>query len=99
MTRPDQTRNLGNLAASAAARRLALCLVVASVAMPLARGEVPAAVIDAQQQRIEVIRRASPTAVAIFAGDAGGGSGVLISPDGYALTNFHVVQQIGRAHV
>jgi len=35
--------------------------------------------------------------VAIFAGDAGGGSGVLISPDGYALTNFHVVQPAGVA--
>jgi Cu+-exporting ATPase len=37
--------------------------------------------------------------VAIFAGEAGGGSGVLISPDGYALTNFHVVQPAGIAIV
>lgn len=35
--------------------------------------------------------------MAIFAGEAGGGSGVLISPDGYALTNFHVVQPAGLA--
>jgi S1-C subfamily serine protease len=59
--------------------------------------DVPTMVLDAQQQRIEVMRRASAAAVAIFAGEAGGGSGVLISPDGYALTNFHVVQPAGIA--
>jgi S1-C subfamily serine protease len=40
---------------------------------------------------------ASKAAVAIFAGEAGGGSGVLVSADGYALTNFHVVQPAGVA--
>ena len=60
-------------------------------------GEVPPAVLHAQQQRIDVMQRASAAAVAIFAGEAGGGSGVLISPDGYALTNFHVVQPAGIA--
>ncbi|MDR1479879.1 MAG: trypsin-like peptidase domain-containing protein [Planctomycetaceae bacterium] len=30
-------------------------------------------------------------------GQAGGGSGVVISPDGYAITNFHVVQPCGPA--
>jgi S1-C subfamily serine protease len=59
--------------------------------------DVAPAVLEAQRQRIDVIRQASATAVAIFAGDAGGGSGVLISPDGYALTNFHVVQPAGPA--
>jgi hypothetical protein len=54
-------------------------------------------VLHAQQQRIDVMQRASAAAVAIFAGEAGGGSGVLISPDGYALTNFHVVQPAGVA--
>ena len=60
-------------------------------------GAVPLAVLHAQQQRIDVMQRASAAAVAIFAGEAGGGSGVLISPDGYALTNFHVVQPAGIA--
>ncbi len=59
--------------------------------------DVDPAVLDAEARRIEVIERASATAVAIFAGDAGGGSGVLISPDGYALTNFHVVEPAGAA--
>ena len=66
-------------------------------AAPLLASEVAPAVLDAEQQRIDVIRRASVAAVAIFAGEAGGGSGVLISPEGYALTNFHVVQPAGVA--
>ena len=52
------------------------------------------AVLELQQRRSNTIRIASQTAVAIFAGEAGGGSGVLISPDGYALTNFHVEQPL-----
>ena len=51
----------------------------------------------AEQERIATIDRASRAAVAIFAGEAGGGSGVLVSPDGYALTNFHVVESAGVA--
>jgi serine protease Do len=75
-------------------------LVVAGAAVatvPVLAGDVTSAVLDAQQRRIDVMRRASAAAVAIFAGEAGGGSGVLISPDGYALTNFHVVQPAGIA--
>ena len=60
-------------------------------------GDVAPTVLKAQQQRIDVMQRASAAAVAIFAGEAGGGSGVLISPAGYALTNFHVVQPAGVA--
>jgi serine protease Do len=53
-------------------------------------------VLEAQARRIAVIEKVRPTVVAIFArGGQGGGSGVLISKDGYALTNFHVVQSSG----
>jgi S1-C subfamily serine protease len=53
-------------------------------------------VLEAQAQRVAVIEKIKPTVVAIFApGGQGGGSGVLISKDGYALTNFHVVQGPG----
>jgi S1-C subfamily serine protease len=45
---------------------------------------------------VETIERVAPTVVAVFAkGGAGGGSGVLISKDGFALTNFHVVSGLG----
>ena len=49
-----------------------------------------------EQARIKVIDEVVPATVAVFGpkGD-GGGSGVIISPDGYALTNFHVVQPSG----
>src|SRR5262249_21200932 len=50
----------------------------------------------AEAKRIEVIERIKPAVVAIFAhGGQGGGSGVLVSKGGYALTNFHVVQPCG----
>jgi len=49
-----------------------------------------------EQQRIEAVARAIPSAVSIFVpGGAGGGSGVVISPDGFALTNFHVTSPAG----
>lgn len=78
--------------------RLLLCaglLVVANTA--LQAQEVPAGVLSAEQQRIAAIAKACKSAVAVFAnGGNGGGSGVVISPDGYALTNFHVVQPAGN---
>ena len=56
----------------------------------------PAPVVAAQQERVETIQRAAATGVCVFAKEgSGGGSGVVISPDGYALTNFHVVQPAG----
>jgi S1-C subfamily serine protease len=79
---------------------VAVAVLLGAAVIPAAAAaaaEVPAGVLEAQQRRIDVIRRASAAAVAIFAGDAGGGSGVLTSPDGYALTNFHVVQPAGPA--
>lgn len=49
-----------------------------------------------EQARVEAIDRARPSAVSVFVpGGGGGGSGVLISPEGYALTNFHVTSPAG----
>ena len=61
-----------------------------------AQDELPASVGIAQQQRVETIARVSPSVVAIFPPSGkGGGSGVLISSEGLALTNFHVVRGAG----
>ncbi|MFH1300647.1 MAG: trypsin-like peptidase domain-containing protein [Planctomycetota bacterium] len=58
---------------------------------------VDPAVLAAQKQRIDVIKAVSPSVVAIFGGAGeGGGSGVLVTSDGYALTNFHVVAGAGN---
>src|ERR1017187_10845749 len=56
----------------------------------------PALVLKAQADRVAVVAKVKPTVVAVFArGGQGGGTGVLISDDGFALTNFHVVQPTG----
>ena len=55
------------------------------------------AVLKAENERIETIAKARTATIAIFIrGGQGGGSGVVITPDGYALTNFHVAQPCGN---
>ncbi len=47
----------------------------------------------AEYARIAVVEKVAPSVVCIFdEAERGGGSGVIISPDGYGLTNFHVVE-------
>jgi serine protease Do len=56
------------------------------------------AVLDAEAGRIAIIEKAKPAVLSIFeAQGRGGGSGVVISADGYAITNFHVAQPCGAA--
>ena len=53
-------------------------------------------VLKAQQARVEVVQKVATSVVAIFSADGnGGGSGVLISADGYALSNYHVTSACG----
>lgn len=74
-----------------------LCLL-GLFASPLYAADVPTPVIDAQQARIATIQKAMPAVVAIFDNEGkGGGSGVLITADGYTITNFHVVEGMGGA--
>ena len=60
----------------------------------------PPAVEAAEQQRIAAIEKASRSTISVYeAGDSnGGGSGVIISADGFAITNYHVAQPCG-AHM
>jgi serine protease Do len=88
------------LEASPAALRwialIGLLCVVGSASHSLDAAEVPTAVMDAEQARIATIQKAMPAVVAIFdPAGKGGGSGVLITPDGFAITNFHVVEGMG----
>src|SRR6516164_753038 len=59
--------------------------------------DLDARVKAAEEQRVAVIEKVKPSVVAIFSpGGQGGGSGVLIDEDGYALTNFHVTAGAGN---
>jgi serine protease Do len=61
-------------------------------------GQIDPDVLQAEAARVAVIERASSATIAIFAnGGQGGGSGVVISADGYALSNFHVTHECGTA--
>lgn len=78
------------------ARLLMAIATICFLAATSARAEVPPAVLQAEAERIGVLDRICQTAVAIFAANGqGGGSGVLISADGYALSNFHVTSECG----
>src|SRR5205085_1595766 len=75
---------------------LALAAVLAPAPAPAAPVEVDKDVLAAQQQRIATIKKVHPAIVAVcMQGGQGVGSGVIIDPEGYALTNFHVVQPTG----
>jgi serine protease Do len=70
-----------------------LCLCASVVSSSFAQDR---AVLEAEAQRVAAIEKVRPAVVAVFArGGRGGGSGALISKDGYALTNFHVIQPVG----
>ena len=80
------------------ARRRGAAVLLAGLAAAAAwAGPVDPRVLDAEAKRVAVVEKVKPSVVAVFAhGGAGGGSGVLVSDDGYALTNFHVVEGAGN---
>ena len=58
------------------------------------------AVKSAEMDRVNVIKKVKNAVVAVYGrGGEGGGSGVVIDKEGYALTNFHVVQPTGPTMV
>jgi len=78
---------------------LTLCLALYLIAsFSRAATPPPPEVLAAESQRIELMAKVRPTVLAIFdPSGQGGGSGVVITADGYALSNFHVVQPCGNA--
>jgi S1-C subfamily serine protease len=77
------------------------CLLLMATALSLVStcanaAEVDPAVIEAENNRIAVMDRAKRSVLAIFNSTGkGGGSGVIVSADGYALSNFHVTKGAG----
>ena len=71
-------------------------LIAGGAVAPLSAADIPPAVLAAQQARVSTVQRVMPAVVSIFdnAGK-GGGSGVLITADGFTVTNFHVVESMG----
>ncbi|MEM6688614.1 MAG: trypsin-like peptidase domain-containing protein [Planctomycetota bacterium] len=62
--------------------------------------ELDSEIVAWEEQRIAAIGKAMPSAVSVYVpGGGGGGSGVLISPEGYALTNFHVTSPAGSSMI
>ncbi len=60
--------------------------------------EIPQVVLAAEAERVATIERITRPTIAIFDRKGqGGGSGVIISADGYALTNYHVTAPCGPA--
>jgi len=51
---------------------------------------------EAEQERVRVIAKAGEATICVFSVDGnGGGSGVVVTTDGFALTNYHVVKPCG----
>ncbi len=69
-----------------------------ALSLPARAASPDPAVLAAEAARVETIARISQPTIAIFDPNGqGGGSGVIVSPDGYALTNFHVAGSTGGA--
>lgn len=76
-----------------------VCILSLTTTLPQIESCLQAAdnAVTRQQQRIETIERISPSVVCVMPPDGqGGGSGVLISPDGYAISNYHVTSGSGN---
>ena len=79
--------------------RRAVSFFLLAAAAPALCQEEPAAdpalraALEAEARRVALVERLSPSVASVFQGEepaAGGGSGVVIDPAGYVLTNFHV---------
>lgn len=78
--------------AFAAAIALTMISSPGRAASPQELDRARALVRRAEAERIAVIERVTPAVVCVYdKGERGGGSGMIIDPEGYGLTNFHVV--------
>jgi serine protease Do len=77
---------------------LVVALLLGSAAAVRGAVAIDPEVLAAENARADAIAKASAATVAVFdSKGGGGGSAVLISPDGFAVTNFHVTAPCGAA--
>ncbi|MEP3477656.1 MAG: trypsin-like peptidase domain-containing protein [Fuerstiella sp.] len=75
------------------ARTVILCLTCFAISLAHATAQIN----QKQQSRIQTIQKIAPSVVCVMpAGGQGGGSGVLISADGFAISNYHVTSGSGN---
>lgn len=80
-------------------RTLTIGILLSTVAQADIKDDL-AKVVASQNRRVEVVQRVTPTVVCVFDEDRlGGGSGVIIDPRGYGLTNYHVVMKFMNTRV
>ncbi len=72
-----------------------LTVVIASPATSAQEGS-ESSVLQKEAARVETLRRIAPSVVCVMMSSGeGGGSGVLISADGFAISNYHVTSGAG----
>src|SRR6187402_1275331 len=67
--------------------------MIIALSLALCATQDPLAVVQANEaRRVAVVARCSPAVCSVMSMDApGGGSGVVVDPAGFVLTNYHVV--------
>lgn len=92
-----RTNNAWSIVVSFISRAALATVVMLLLAPQISMACTPQTVEEIEAARIEAIARAKRSAVCVFGPEGqGGGSGVVITPDGYTLTNYHVVQGSGN---
>ena len=95
-------RRMGNGMQMSYWTRVLFFAMVASLSLPLFADErdppePKGVVLQAQQLRIAAMAKAAQSTVGVFGMDGqGGGSGVVVTSDGYVVTNFHVSSPFGN---
>ena len=86
-------RNLSRGATELCQQCLLVTIMIAAMAAPTVAQQT---VVEREAARVETLRRISPSIVCVMDPKGqGGGSGVLISADGYAISNYHVTSGSG----
>ena len=92
-----RTNNAWSIVVSFISRAALAIVGMLLLAPQISMACTPQTVEEIEAARIEAIARAKRSAVCVFGPEGqGGGSGVVITPDGYTLTNYHVVQGSGN---